>query len=255
MSETMTYDEPETIDPAAEADDIAAAAEKQAIDAVAQREGRVEEIRSVQKQVVRRQLHRALLAGGNDGAALMQDLPDLEQVDRAIDAQGDARLQRVGHDTRVAHLDDHAGEQRDATRQIFVDAQYAAMSADPEVVQEIDDHERRHRMQATTSSASNSADVPATGDAEADELLQLGSLEYREADAMTYAGYKHTSDQYVQDYLKPVNRVSAYLTRAGMNGDALVERAAMQGDVDGVRRAIGMAHRANMLRRGAPSLN
>ena len=261
------------------AEEIARQTEAEALDRVEAREGVIRDVEAEQAKIVR-EAYAAMNAKGGDGASVMGDLPgeepaptaeqvpaptaedappaegedagmvdavpEEEEVLQAVRSDGEERASRFTDDLHIADIESD-GLEDDATRKRFIRKEHASVGADEEVGTEIDRHELRHARQA--AAVKDSVQIE-TGDAEVDAMLELGSEEYRERDAMEFAGHANTAQEYHEDYLEPVNRVADYLESNGEQGEKLVEDAAMKGDVDAVRAAVARAHfRARMEKR------
>jgi hypothetical protein len=233
----------ETLTHKAPANDLVRGTEQEAIDQVAQGEGKMTEIREAHKEAVRTRmketLHEQLNAKGTDGAALMDDLPDINEAEAEVDKMADEREENFRDNVQVGHIDS-AGLQKDANRSVIVNAQFAKAKTDKSLANEIDDHEHEHTLQATAKA--EGAPPPPTGDEEVDKMMKIGSIPYRERGAMKFAGDKHTAKEYHRDYKEPVNRVRDFLDKNGENGEQLVHNAARNGEIAEVRQAIARAH-------------
>lgn len=157
-----------------------------------------------------------------------------------VDAQADEREGRFASIMRVSKFaGNQVGEERDDTRTIYVDVSMASVQTQEVQAKEVNDHEFRHMQQVSTADV---MDVPQTGDAKVDALLQVEHKAYREEDAMFIAGDAFTSHQYTTDFKKPVQDVAAYLDSHGGDGQRLVREAGHRGKVADLHRAILRAH-------------
>lgn len=215
--------------------------EQEAIREAADGKRRVGQVEDLHRGAIRRQTHR-----------LLADLPDevRASAERAATAAakdlGALRASRFDRRMQVGNIDS-AGLQKGG--EIYVAPEFAMSTADGGAAIEINDHEVQH----LDGQAKQIKDVLlATGDPEADAMLRTPPVAFFEADAMLAAGYEHTSEAYLRDYLLPVNRIAAYVDGTNyqggtVNGQRLVRHAAETGDVATVRYVIAAAEREKRL--------
>ncbi|MDB4978800.1 MAG: hypothetical protein JWM56_986 [Candidatus Peribacteria bacterium] len=218
-------------------------AEQNAINRVAERQGRINDIADEQKKSMQELLEGQIQ--GSAGAAEMGELPNMDFINAKIEKQAKERESRFEDNVRVAALPGNVvGMEQDGDRSITIDASLVRVESDKDQVQEVNDHEFEHTLQASDSDA---LDIPETGDTQIDGMLAISHMAYRERGAMEAAGDTFTSAQYHRDYKEPVNRVAAYLNNNGENGEQLVEDAARKGKMAAVQRTILQIHFKNQI--------
>jgi hypothetical protein len=218
--------------------DLVRAAERKALDEVAEREGKVEDVRDAHKRAFQELLLERVR--GTDGEAALENLPDLAEAEKRIDDEAVIRERRIRRGVIIAHFEGNkVGEERDHDRSVRIEARLASVDAEEAQTREVDEHEHRHTQQKP---AGEDAPPPETGIAELDEKLQLGTLEYREWGAMKAAGDQFTSAEYHREYKEPVEETREFLSAHGEDGDRLVEDAEQSGNIVEIRQAIVRAH-------------
>jgi len=193
-TETLTSSAPDL-------DTLIQETEQEAIDQVAEREGRLTDIRQTHKEAIRERLLSQIK--GTDGASAQGELtlPSVEEAEAKVDEQAAEREERFEPDMHVAHFEgNQVGEQRDGDRKILVGASIASVQTEEAQAKEVNDHENRHKNQKGADGGA----VAETGNKEIDDMLKLDHLAYREEDAMFIAGDEFTSHQYTVDYKEPV---------------------------------------------------
>ncbi len=200
--------------------------EVQAIDDVAGRQGPVTDIQEVHMERARNLFEeRGMVIDDNS-------------IEESVVERAEEREDRFRPNVRVNHLPgDIAGVQHDEDRRVEIDAALVHSRANRAEVEEVDQHEFRHTQQAAGNDMGMQVVEYIDGD-RVHVMLALGSREYREADAMQFAGSRFTSAQYHSEYLHPVQEVERYLNHAGEDGARLVEDAGLRGKVLEIREAI-----------------
>jgi len=237
----------ETLPPPAqkqEAPDVEALrkqSEQEALKKVAAREGNIREVRTEQKKSI----EQLIGAKGSDGASAETGMPEeqkakLREAQNAVEKDAAERESRFDKKVMVSdQIGGAAGQERDEDRSVRVAAKVASVDTQRAQAVEVDEHEHRHTQQKQANESSTAL----TGDAEADSMLQVDHLAYREEDAMHAAGDTFTSKDYTRDYKEPVNDVAAYLNSGGENGDSLVRNAGLNGQIAEVRDAVRRVQR------------
>jgi hypothetical protein len=208
---------------------LAKQTEQTAINRIAKKEGLVTDIATEQKNVITELFGNA----GTDGASM----PVMKKAIEKVDEQAKIREARFDTGAQVADLPGNIiGQEDDRDRSVVIDD--SMVSADTPEAQaiEVNRHEFRHKIQATSNAESEP--VPLTGDQEVDALLQVDHTAFREEDAMFAAGDAFTAESYTTDYKAPVNRVAKYLNKRNLDGDRLVREAGLNGKMKEVRSAI-----------------
>lgn len=175
------------------------------------------------KELQRKEFLKLMNVKGSDGAAAggedMSIPDDLKtQVDKGIEEQHAERMKNIAAAKDAYVLPDEGtvvGLQHDGTREIGI----AGRGFKDDRVAK---HEAKHREQ---EAGDQSVDMPLTDDADIAEIRHLSRRALRENGAVkAEGGLKDHTPEY-HEYVNSSNRIAKYLTKNGLDGEALVEEA------------------------------